>query len=394
MNQYLFNIITEKINQQSKKRITFADYMAEVLYHPQWGYYNSENREIGKKGDFFTASSLGCDFAELIGEQIKEIWENLGYPNPFYFLEMGAGTGIFAKDILTYIETKYPDFFEVLIYSIIEKSVSLIKKQKEMLHQWVNISSNKIIWKNWTDIKDDSLIGCAFSNELIDAFPVHRIIYTEGKLKEIYLTLSEDNNLIETIDEVSTEEIINYFKLNKVDFSDNGVTSNKYPDNYTTEVNLQAKSWLQNINNKLNKGYLITIDYGYSQEKYYHPQRYQGTLKCYYKHRHHDNPYLNLGQQDLTAHVNFSALELWGEELGLINLGLTSQGLFLMALGLGDRLNDLSSGKFNIQELLNRRDYLHQLIDPQGLGGFKVLIQGKNLTIQEEKKLLKGLNFN
>jgi SAM-dependent MidA family methyltransferase len=87
-------------------------------------------------------------------------------------------------------------------------------------------------------------------------------------------------------------------------------------------------------------------------------------------------------------------LELWGEELGLINLGLTSQGLFLMALGLGDRLNDLSSGKFNIQELLNRRDYLHQLIDPQGLGGFKVLIQGKNLTIQEEKKLLKGLNFN
>lgn len=386
----LFNIIAEKINNHPQKRITFADYMGDVLYHPKFGYYSSEKVKIGQKGDFFTASSLGSDFGELIGEQIKQIWEILDYPKPFYFLEMGAGTGIFAKDILTYLEQKYPDFFASLNYLIVETSQGLIIQQQENLKVFLNQNKQKITWKNWSEIENNSLIGCVFSNELIDAFPVHQVIYTKGKLKEIYVSLSPDNNtLIELIDELSTKEILTYFELNKINFSENS-----YPHNYRTEVNLLAKDWLINVNNKLKKGYLITIDYGYSREKYYHPQRYQGTLKCYYQHHHHDNPYLNLGLQDLTTHVNFTALELWGKELGLNQISLTKQGLFLMALGLGDRLSQLTSEKINLQQLLKKRDALHQLIDPQGLGGFNVLIQSKNLTENEEKITLKGLMIN
>ncbi len=385
----LFNFIAEKMNHNPLKRITFADYMGEVLYHPFRGYYSAEKVKIGQKGDFFTASSLGSDFGELIGEQIKQIWEILDYPKPFSFLEMGAGTGIFAKDILTYLEEKYPDFFASLNYIIVETSQGLISQQKENLKVFINKYPQKITWKNWSEIEDNSIIGCGFSNELIDAFPVHQVIYTKGQLKEIYVSLSSENTLIEVIDELSTEEILTYFELNEINFSENS-----YPHNYRTEVNLLAKDWLTTINNKLKKGYLITIDYGYSNKKYYHPQRYQGTLKCYYQHHHHDNPYINLGLQDLTTHVNFTALELWGKELGLNQVYLTKQGLFLMALGLGDRLAKLTSEKINLQELFKKRDALHQLIEPQGLGGFNVLIQSKNLTENEEKITLKGLMIN
>ncbi|NEQ71302.1 MAG: class I SAM-dependent methyltransferase, partial [Symploca sp. SIO2D2] len=144
-----------------------------------------------------------------------------------------------------------------------------------------------------------------------------------------------------------------------------------------------------------------TIDYGYSAERYYLPARHQGTLQCYYQHRHHDDPYWNVGQQDITAHVNFTALERQGELCGLQKVGFTKQALFLMALGLGNRLTALSAfdevrgqaiatGK-DVLTIMQRRQVLHQLIDPMGLGGFGVLVQSKGLTEEEGKIELKGL---
>ncbi|MGK7894450.1 MAG: SAM-dependent methyltransferase, partial [Xenococcus sp. (in: cyanobacteria)] len=116
-----------------------------------------------------------------------------------------------------------------------------------------------------------------------------------------------------------------------------------------------------------------------------------GTLKCYYQHRHHNNPYINLGRQDITSHIDFTAIENQGIKSGLETIGFTKQAMFLMALGLGDRLQELSSGKYKIQEILQRRDALHQLINPTGLGGFGVLIQGKNLT--KEQHNLQGMKI-
>ena len=150
--------------------------------------------------------------------------------------------------------------------------------------------------------------------------------------------------------------------------------------------------WLNRVSQKLKQGYLLTIDYGYSAQKYYHPQRSHGTLQCYYQHRYHADPFVNLGFQDITTHVNFTALENQGKSLGLETLGFTQQGLFLMSLGLGDRLTELSTGKFNVAEIFKRRDALHQLIDPTGLGKFGVLLQGKGLTPVQKRRSLRGFS--
>lgn len=381
-NSYaLQNIIFDRIAASPQQRITFAEFMDVVLYHPQYGYYSSGVVEIGSKGDFFTASSLGKDFGELLAGQFVEMWKKIGYPAYFCLVEVGAGNGNLAFDILSYLQNNEPNFWQALEYIMIEESPALQKQQQELLQEF----ELKIKWRSLLDITDDSLAGCVFSNELIDAFPVHQIIINQGKLQEVYLTNLE-NQITEVYKELSTPKLLEYFQLVKLNFP-----SQDYPEGYRTEVNLAALDWLQTIANKLQQGYLLTIDYGYPAHKYYHPQRAQGTLQCYYRHRRHNNPYLNLGYQDLTTHVDFTALELEGNKWGLTKIGFTQQGMFLMALGLGDRLSELSYGNYNALEVIQRRDVLHQLINPSGLGGFGVLLQAKGLTIDEP--LLKGFSI-
>ncbi len=374
--------IIEAIQKSPEQKITFADYMNLALYHPQEGYYACGRAQIGTQGDFFTASSLGSDFGELLAEQFLEIWKVLGSPNSFDLVEVGAGSGFMAADIVKYLQNNHPDFYAVINYVIIEESKGLIEQQKKTLA--ITYKGNKIIWKSWKEIDNLSLTGCIFSNELIDAFPVHIVTVNSQELQEIYLTLSA-GNVKEVVSSLSTSKIIDYFNLININ-----LTTNDYPENYRTEVNLKALDWLETISSKLKRGYLLTIDYGYSASKYYHPQRYQGTLKCYYKHRHHNDPYVNIGRQDITSHVNFTALEKQGKLLELETLDFTQQGLFLMGLGLGDRLSELSTGKYGFVDVIKRRDTLHQLIDPMGLGGFGVLLQSRGLTTQEKARSLKG----
>ena len=383
-SQPLVKSICDRLAESPHQQLTFSEYMDLVLYHPQYGYYASGKTPIGATGDFFTSSSLGKDFGELLAIQFAEIWEILGKPEPFTILEMGAGTGAMAVDVLQFLEKYYIDLFAVTNYTIIELSDSLRERQQQELKSR-SINLLNLSWKSWDEIANNAIVGCLFSNELIDALPVHLVTASGNKLQEIYVTFSE-NRFTEIIGEISTSKITEYFELIDINFS-----SLAYPDGYRTEVNLSALNWLETVASKLKRGYLLTIDYGYSAAKYYHPQRYQGTLQCYYQHRRHHNPYINLGIQDITAHVNFTALDRGGEKLGLETLGFTQQGMFLMALGLGDRLSDLSSGKYNLQQILQRRDSLHQLIDPSGLGGFGVLIQAKGLSNQEKARSLTGL---
>ncbi|MEM9274267.1 MAG: class I SAM-dependent methyltransferase [Cyanobacteria bacterium P01_F01_bin.143] len=381
-SQALYKIVLEKIRQAPKFQLTFAEYMDLVLYHPQYGYYSSGAVGIGAKGDFFTAVSLGQDFGELLAKQLFQMWQNLDYPDNFSLVEMGAGNGELAKDIITYLQEYHPDFIEVANYTIIEKSPKLRQRQQQSLKEFSDIN---ISWKSWEAIPDNELIGCCFSNELIDAFPVHQIVINNQKLQEVFVT-EEVGKIIEKYDELSTARLREYFDLVEID-----IAQPDYLQGYRTEINLKTLDWLETVAQKLQRGYLLTIDYGYQAAKYYHPQRSQGTLKCYYQHRHHNNPYVNLGQQDITSHIDFTALENYGTKLGLETVGFTKQAIFLMALGLSDRLQELSTGKYNIQEIFNRRDALHQLINPSGLGGFGVLIQGKNLA--KEQYNLQGLKI-
>jgi SAM-dependent MidA family methyltransferase len=405
----LCQAIVNRIMTSPQQRITFAEYMDMVLYHPEHGYYSSDADKIGFRGsDFFTSASLGADFGELLAKQFYQMWQILDQPIHFDLVEMGAGQGILASHILNYIKQQYPDFFTAVQYIIVEKSQSLKQEQQQRLQDFA------VDWCNLEEIPPNSITGCFFSNELVDAFPVHQFILEAGQLREIYVTiqqqleeetsdlpfdsapfdsaqgkpiLAQDKPLfIEVIGEPSTPQLGEYFKLVGIDLS-----QNTYENGYRSEINLAALNWLGIVADCLQRGYVITIDYGYPAHRYYNPRRSQGTLQCYYQHRHHDNPYINIGQQDITAHVDFTALSSWGERCGLKNIGWTQQGLFLMALGIGERLAALSSQQQPISQLLQRREGLHQLINPGGLGNFGVLVQSRRLTEQEASQTLQGL---
>jgi SAM-dependent MidA family methyltransferase len=379
----LCQAISHRIITSPQKRITFAEYMDMVLYHPQYGYYSSDVK-IGFRGsDFFTSASLGADFGELLARQFYQMWEILDQPISFSLVEMGAGQGILASHILNYIKQEYPDFFAAVKYIIVEKSSTLKQEQQQLLQDF------SVKWCNLEEIEPKSLTGCCFSNELLDAFPVHQFILEAGELREIYVTIAENNSqpiFIEVIGEPSTPQLAEYFDLVGINLS-----QNTYENGYRSEINLAALDWFSLVADCLERGYVLTIDYGYHADRYYHPQRRQGTLQCYYQHRHHDNPYINIGRQDITAHVDFTALSVWGESCGLKKVGWTQQGLFLMALGIGERLAAISWQQQPISQLLQRREGLHQLINPGGLGNFGVLVQSRGLTEEQASQPLQGL---
>jgi SAM-dependent MidA family methyltransferase len=413
-NLLLCQAIAQSIAQTPQHQITFADYMDLVLYHPQNGYYASNSNVIGETGDFFTSPHLSADFGELLAVQFVEMWEGLNRPAPFTLVEMGAGQGLLIQDILRYLHRHHFSCFEALEYVIVERSPALRSEQEQRFRK-LSQSWGRLHWRSWEDILSHSIVGCCFSNELVDALPVHQVIRHQGQLQEIYVTTTEsvESNRTggqgreqfapspafapltaapfqEVLGELSTAHLQGYFKQIGIN-----LLSDSYPDGYRTEVNLAALDWLSIVADRLAQGYILTLDYGYPAHRYYAPTRSQGTLQCYYQHRHHSNPYINIGRQDITAHVDFTTLERHGERCGLQTLGFVPQGLFLMALGLGDRIAALSdpvaTADLSINDILHRREALHSLINPMGLGNFGVLIQGKNLPTQAAAIALRGL---
>ncbi|MBW4557471.1 MAG: class I SAM-dependent methyltransferase [Trichormus sp. ATA11-4-KO1] len=392
-NSALCATIAEYIATSSQRRITFAEYMDMVLYHPEHGYYSSNTVKIGFQGsDFFTSPNLGADFGELLAEQFFQMWEILGRPVPFSLVEMGAGQGLLALHILNYHQLHHPDLFAALEYLIVEKSPALKQEQQQRLREF------PVRWCNLEEIPTHAITGCFFSNELVDALPVHQFMLEAGELREIYVTTRGDVGtggnfsepasvaFVEVIGEPSTPQLAKYFDLVGID-----LTQSTYTDGYRSEINLAAFDWLSIVADRLQRGYVLTIDYGYPASRYYNPRRSPGTLQCYYHHRYHNDPYINIGKQDITAHVDFTALERWGERCGLKKVGFIQQGLFLMALGLGERIAAISQQELPLSQLLRRREALHQLIDPSELGGFGVLVQSKGLQQTEMSQPLKGL---
>jgi SAM-dependent MidA family methyltransferase len=381
MENPLAEYLRDRIQQQGA--ITFAEFMEIVLYH-EVGYYSQRARSMGQRGDFFTSVHLGDAFGAMLAVQLVEIWQRLGSPPSFDLVEMGAGQGWLARDILIHLRDYYAQCFACVSYTIVEKSPDLIDQQKNTLQ---SLPDNVIRWQTWSELGSQSIRGCIFSNELVDAFAVHQVQKVDDCLLEVYVTL-EGDRLVETLQPLSTEAIADYFQAANID-----LLSPDYPEGYRTEVNLQALDWLKTVADRLTQGYLITIDYGYSARRYYNPGRAKGTLQCYYQHQVHGDPYIQLGQQDITAHVDFTALQTQGDRLGLVSLGLTQQAAFLMYLGLGDRIAALVAGLAGGAPLdrLKTRDALHRLIDPTGLGGFGVLVQGKGLSDDAIKVPLTGL---
>lgn len=370
--------LREKIIERIKSEgpINFETFMEMALYYPGLGYYTKNSTKIGRTGDFYTSPHLHSIFGAMIGRQMEEMWTIIGKPDIFHVVEMGAGMGYLAKDMLEYLngkgrraKSKEEKFFEHIRYTIVELNPAVRAKQQEMLSEF----SEKVKWvSHINELKP--ITGCFLSNELLDAFPVRLIEVSDNRLIEIYVSI-DGNNLVEVKMPCSIEvkEYLNEFGIDLT-------------EGYKTEVNLKIKEWLNGVNNKLSKGFILTVDYGYPSQDYYSEDRNRGTLLCYYHHQINENPYQNIGEQDLTAHVNFSSLKKWGNELGLKTLGFCSQGTYFVSLGIDEVIIDLYGDSPDVFDVAK----IKGLILPQGMGeSHKVMIQYKG---KDEPKL-RGFSF-
>ena len=386
-NPQLLAKINQAIANEPQRVLPFSDFMNMALYEPGVGYYAAKCSQLGPEGDFVTSPHLCADFGELIALQMYEFWQVLGQPSQFTVVEMGAGQGLISVDALRFFLRHYQGdpFLDAIQWKLIETSSTLIRWQKKYFNHRIQpllASLNVEIDIQWTSLEElesEPIVGCFFSNELVDAFPIHWLEVKNSSFCELGVQISGEE---------AKEFDLTFIPLSlevKQHLSALNIRPEGLPSGYRCEVNVQAQDWMASVAASLQKGFVLTIDYGYSQQQLYSPARHEGTLQCYFQQKSHHNPLIHVGNQDITSHVNFSALEHFGSQNDLEKLALTHQGLFLMALGLGDRLhaNNSQTDMSHINEALQRREALHALMNPMGLGGFKVLLQGKGLDPQQ-----------
>jgi len=354
----LIEIIKERIKKEGA--IPFKDFMDIALYYPNLGYYTSEKEKIGGYGDFYTSSELDPAFGNLLAKQFNEIYKSFFKNESFQIVEIGSGKGYLAYDVLSYLKDNCPDLYKNLEFISVEKSKYHRDFQSKLLKDFKNVK----LYENLENI--NNINGIIYSNELFDALPVNLIRKVDGKIFEVYITL--ENEEVKEVLKEPDKKILSYLNDLNIDI----------PDGMTTEINLVAKDLIQEIGNKLTKGFVFTVDYGYPSKELYKPYRMRGTLLCYYKHTYNENFYQNVGLQDLTSHVNFSALVFYGKKVDLDFVGFTDQAHFLISLGLMDIFSKLQEkGDYKSYERLNR---LKTLILPKGMGEkFKILIQAKGI---------------
>ncbi len=340
--------------------ITFYRFMEMALYHPQYGYYVRQPFPIGSRGDFITSPHASPIFGGAIAHQLHEMWEIMG-GGPFDVVEIGAGSGLLAKDILNYISKFFPDFYDSLTFKIVEPIHSLSRIQKEALRGF------NVVWCD--DLASiGTIYGCLYSNELLDAFPVHLVRRDAGGFKEVYVKKGEYGGFEECLGPILDDELMAYCQRHL----------SHLEDGYTTEVDLDIKDWLKQICRVLKKGFLLTIDYGFSRSEYFHPNRKRGTLLSYKGHQVDEDVLDDPGSKDITHHVNFSDLVEWGIDLGLEPIGYCNQWSYLASIG----VEEVLSGLFprGLDPFSPALAGIKMLLLPQGMGDtHKFLIQAKGL---------------
>jgi SAM-dependent MidA family methyltransferase len=307
--------------------IPFFKYMEQVLDH----YYSSERNPIGTEGDYYTSADLDPIFGQLLARQFQEMAKEF---DSFTLIELGAGKGLLARDILSH--TRFP-------YMILEKSPAMRRRQEQELADF-NVT--------WIDELPQGVTGCIFSNEFFDALPVHRVVRRGGVLREIYV-----NDNFEEVEGDLQEPF-----------------DAPLAEGQTADINFEARKWIRKIAACLIRGYHLTIDYGYLNREFY--AQPHGTLMCYWQHEATENPYIRIGEQDMTAHVNFSDLMEEGAAVSLQTLKFATQMDYLIQLGILDEVQKLAEcgDAVSMQRLVK----IKKLILPGGMGErFKALLQNK-----------------
>ncbi len=356
--------IIERI--KSKGAMNFSEYINMCLYDPEMGYYNTERIKLGAKGDYFTSCHVCPSFGATIAGQIEEFWELLGKKD-FTLVEFGAGTGLLCADIIDHLKIN-EELYKGFRYCIIEKSPYMVQIAKSRLSETVEF---------YEDIESIPYrIDCVISNELLDNFPVHQVIMRDA-LKEIFVAFQEE--LVE-IECTADERLNDYFKELNIELA----------YGFRTEVNLEALSWLEQIAKRMERGFILTIDYGGTSGELYSKRRSCGTLVCYHEHKVNEKVFERIGDQDITAHVNFSALALWGKKFGLQTCGITDLSLFLLSLGFKQHVRQFVETHYkNLFEAVGAEAFITKTLLLEMGKQYKVLIQSKNI----DPPNLKGLRY-
>jgi SAM-dependent MidA family methyltransferase len=336
--------------------IRFDEFMKLALYHHQWGYYTKKPK-IGREGDFYTSVSVGPLFGRLLARQFLQMWELLGQPDPFWIVEQGAHDGRLAQDILEWCASEAPEFRGVVRYAIVDGPHIPYTVARSLLQ-----------------LERDQPEGVFFSNELVDAFPVRAVSLRKGEWMERLVTVGKDGF-------EWTERTIDSMDLKLA------VAERRVPEleGYTTEIALRARDWMQKVAEVMYRGYVLTIDYGFLSHHYYAPHRSTGTLTAYARHKRVQNVLAQVGEQDITTHVDFTWLSRAGRRGGLTNLGFVDQQRFLTGIA-HDELAGAPGPRVGVAE--NTQAW-QTLTHPQHLGTkFFALVQAKNATAG-----LDGLRF-
>jgi len=370
----LTEIIASKIKQSGP--VSFREYMATALYHPEHGYYTQSSFPAGGNADFVTSPHACRLFGAILANQVVQFrnFLNTSPEYPFIIVEMGAGTGYLACDLIRYLNEEYSSSFGQYRYIIVEPCSSTRRIQKSTLGNYDKFVS-------WVDSLENlpDFTGCMLSNELLDSFPVHVIQKDKGCWSELYVDYTPENQFTEVLRPLENPFLKEYVVMLPDDI----------PQPYRTEVNPDIKKWVQGVSSKMDQGFLLTIDYGYTWNEYFAPHRNRGTVLGYHAQRVVDNVLQMPGHIDITAHVNFSDLVRWGSEVGFSPIGYAPQYAFLGGL---DFENTFKKIYGEINPFSPEMAAVKMLIMPQGMGeSHKVLVQSKGFSSNNFK--LSGFSF-
>jgi SAM-dependent MidA family methyltransferase len=344
--------------------VTFAEFMRECLYHPVHGYYSQAGS--ARFSDYYTSVDVHPIFGRLLARQFAEMWQQLGSPCPFVVAEGGAGVGRLAAHILDFSALALPEFYAALQYVAVERSRARRAEHATRLAKHTAAGR----FTSAEETPREVSAGCVFSNELLDALPTHRVTVQNGALREIYVGFDNDR-FTDVAGEPSFPWLGQYFQEQGIALA----------EGQQAEVCFEACDWVESAGRALERGFVLTIDYGHEAPTLYDEHHNRGTLLAYRDHAVSESILDAPGEQDLTAHVNFTALDLWGRRAGLARTGLVTQSQFLVALGRGNEFADLYEPGQEETEKLRARLLLKNLIHPEGLGEkFQVLIQHKGIA--------------
>jgi len=357
--------------------ISFSEFMNHALYDPLEGYY-SRTPAIGRKGDFFTSVSVGSSLGQILAYQALEAWEALGYPDSFQVIEQGAHDGTLMVDMLEELKLLQKSCYDAVEIVLIEPLLSLRQLQFEKISS-LGLSFRH--YSHWGEVETESLTGFFYSNELIDSFPVDLVTYREGEWNEKRVFCGNEKG------DYSWE----FKKISEADPHFSFLKLIPAIEGYTTEIHRAVEPWVQSVFRALKSGVVLIIDYGYPQSVYYSRERVSGTLQMYRNHQKSIDPFHDVGEQDMTAHVNFTLLYQSALSAGAEFIGYTDQGRYLT--GMGERwlceIAEIHPADSTVFQKKIRE--FKTLTHPELMGGqFKVMGLSKKIA---EEKAWKGFRF-